>query len=56
MNNRCFWWFSHQWTKWEDTNNEPVEVTFMGRVTGGFFVQKRRCEVCNKLQLWRVDI
>lgn len=52
----CFWWFSHRWTKWEDANDEPVEVRFMGRLTGGFFVQRRRCETCNKLQLRRVGI
>lgn len=45
------WPWAHQWQRWTDHAEGNVIRTHDGKVIGSFVEQRRRCEVCNAIQL-----
>ena len=50
---RQFWFPNHKWNQWED--DATGSLTDGGTRIGHYIIQKRRCSICNKRQIKRLD-
>jgi len=56
VENKCWLWWFHDWSKWEDSFQVHLLDDLTRLPIGQVVVQKRRCSKCGKMQARRVKL